>query len=77
MHVRSSLSESRFSYDNRGRVAASTQVTPNIENLGCFGSGNCPNYNFSYVYNLDGTLKKQTYPSGRSADFTYDPGSRL
>ena len=57
-------------------MAASTQVTPNIENLGCFSPGTCPNYNFAYAYNLDGALKKQTYPSGRAVDFAYDPAGR-
>ncbi len=33
-------------------------------------------YNFSYTYNLDGSLASQTYPSGRVVDFTYDASGR-
>ncbi len=33
-------------------------------------------YNFSYTYNLDGSLASQTYPSGRVVNFTYDASGR-
>ena len=33
-------------------------------------------YTFAYSYNLDGSLKSQTYPSGRVVDFTYDGSGR-
>ncbi len=33
-------------------------------------------YTFAYAYNLNGSLKSQTYPSGRVVDFTYDGSGR-
>ena len=33
-------------------------------------------YTFAYSYNRDGSLKSQTYPSGRVVDFTYDGSGR-
>jgi RHS repeat-associated protein len=48
------------SFDGVGRVLSSKQVTDGQV------------YNFSYEYNLEGTLKSQTYPSGRVVTHTFD-----
>lgn len=53
--VSNSVSESRYtSFDSNGRLLASQQIT----------DGHI--YNFSYKYNLAGSLVEQTYPSGRT-----------
>ncbi|MDA1277996.1 MAG: RHS repeat protein [Verrucomicrobia bacterium] len=33
-------------------------------------------YNFSYSYNVDGTLQSQTYPSNRVVNYAYDAAGR-
>ena len=56
------------SFDQLGRVLASEQKT--------YTGTAYSTYTFAYSYNLDGSLKSQTYPSGRVVDFTYDDSGR-
>jgi RHS repeat-associated protein len=52
------------SYDPMGRVTASSQFA--------FAT-----YNFSYTYNLAGSLISETYPSGRKLTYQYDGANRV
>ncbi len=56
------------SFDQLGRVLASEQK---IHDGSAYQT-----YAFAYAYNLNGSLKSQTYPSGRVVDFTYDGSGR-
>jgi YD repeat-containing protein len=56
------------SFDPLGRVLASEQKT--------FTGSVYKTYSFAYSYNLDGSLKTQSYPSGRVVNFTYDGSGR-
>jgi YD repeat-containing protein len=53
------------SYDQMGRVTASTQTT---------GS---QSYTMAYAYDLAGHLTSQVYPSGRTVTTAYDSAGRL
>ena len=53
-------------FDAMGRVKASTQTTET--------SPGYTSYNFTYGYNLDGTLATEQYPSGKTFSLVYDQG---
>jgi uncharacterized protein RhaS with RHS repeats len=62
--VQNANSSTRYSnYDALGRVTSSTQST-------------FTNYNFTYAYNLAGSLTSETYPSGRVITTKYDGANR-
>ena len=64
--VSSSVSETRFTqFDEQERVKESKQINDG------------QTYTFGYTYNLDDSLKTQTYPSGKVATFDYDGGGDL
>jgi YD repeat-containing protein len=54
-----------LAYDARGRVSQSRQTTGG------------QNYDFSYNYNLAGSLISETYPSGRTITSSYDQVNRI
>ncbi len=58
-------------FDPLGRVLSDSQTTVVQDS-----PVTSQTYNFSYTYNLDGSLASQTYPSGRVVDFTYDASGR-
>jgi RHS repeat-associated protein len=61
----SAVTGNYYGYDNTGRIVIQKQVT---------GSSS---YSLSYAYNLSGLLTNETYPSGRSVNYSYDEGARL
>ena len=64
--VSSTVSTTSYScYDGLARVTTSSQQTGGTT------------YSFSYVYNLDDTLKSVTYPSTRKLAYQYDAAGRL
>jgi len=64
--VSNSNSTTNFtSYDAKGNVTASSQVT----------GGHT--YNFSYTYNLTSALTSETYPDGRKLTTNYDAANRV
>jgi len=66
LSVSNSNSTTNFtSYDAKGNVAASSQVT----------AGHT--YNFSYTYNLTSALTSETYPDGRQVTTNYDGANRV
>lgn len=62
-------------YDELGRARYSAQVTALPDAAGQL-IAQAP-YVFGYVYNLDGSLKRETYPSGRIVESEYDAAGRL
>jgi len=62
--VASTVSSTVFAYDALGRPTSSGQTTAG------------PARSFTYTYNADGTLKTQSYPSGRVVAFSYDGAGR-
>jgi RHS repeat-associated protein len=60
-------------YDELGHAHYSAQVTaPNAA-----GQSTAQTYAFGYEYHLDGSLKSETYPSGRIVESEYDGAGRL
>jgi len=60
----SSVSSNSFTYDVPGRVMASVQTTGGTS------------FNFQYGYNAANLLTSETYPSGRTVSYVYDPVGR-
>lgn len=60
-------------YDEIGRARYSAQVTAAVD---LAGQPATTTHAFGYDYWLDGSLKSETYPSGRVVDFEYDTSSR-
>jgi RHS repeat-associated protein len=61
-------------YDELGRARYSAQVTLQP---GSTGQPSARTYAFGYEYTLDGSLKSETYPSGRVVASEYDSAGRL
>ena len=70
-HVYRALSDTKFTYDDLGRVITSEQNTDAPD-----GSGR-KSYSFSYEYNQADGLTKQTNPSGRELTYGYDDAGRI
>jgi RHS repeat-associated protein len=60
-----------YTYDILGRMAGETRVINPGAPLGAVTK------NMSYAYNLDGSLKTLTYPSGASVTYTPDSAGRM
>ncbi|MEK7406085.1 MAG: hypothetical protein AAB225_13340, partial [Acidobacteriota bacterium] len=58
--VWSPASATSYAPDVLGRITASTQTTDGVA------------YGFGYQYNVDGSLKTLTYPSGRTVTYSFD-----
>jgi len=59
-----------YSYDDLDRV---TSVVTSEDSE----KGNSDDREIAYEYNLDGRLKKITYPSGGNVEYIYDPAGRI
>jgi YD repeat-containing protein len=56
-------------YDELGRAKLSRQVTDTPEGA--------KTYEMAYVYDLDGNLRSETYPSGRAVEIDHDTAGRV
>ena len=59
-------SDTAYTYDQLGRISASTQTT-----------NGQPSYPFNYTYNLAAGLTQEKYPSGRTVSYFFDTAGRV